>query len=217
MIAKLIFFILLSITLLFFIITIYLLIRFKIKRNHKKAVYNILHAVAEEKDYLLLNNVTLNIKNKNSEPTLFDHILFGDKYIYLIDDYDKEGGLFGNMVDRYLLIKKGERTYKTNNPLFELKNKLTLLENELGIKHKDNLFLAMIVYNNALIVANNLKVKNNEQCFISLKELRDTILSAEKDQVQPLTHQATEELLQILKNNSDRFKEGLNGTSKKRR
>lgn len=215
MIAKLIFFILLSITIVFLLLTIYLLFRFKIKRNHKKAVYKQLHLLAEERDYLLLNNVTLFLNDNYDEPTLFDHIFFGDKYIYVIQDYDKEGGIFGNIVDRYLLLQKNDKTYKSINPLVECKNKLALLEKKLGVSHNDNIFLAMVIYNNSLLVADNLKVKSNQQCFIPLREVRDTILSAERDEVKPFSHQQTEELLLNIKAASDKIKIQLNKTSKK--
>lgn len=209
--SKIVFYVLLVIIIALILILLFLLFKFKFRRNHRNAVYSELNAIAKENDFLLVNDLAFFLHDDiEAGATIFDHILFGEKYIYVIKDFDKEGGLFGNAKDESLLINNNGQTFRVANPIYQQGVNVRLLEDAIGVKHNQNLLVPIVVYNNDLCVGNNLREKSNESCFIPLKELRATIKTAERDNVQPFSHESTEKLIMDLKTRSEKIKADYN-------
>lgn len=218
MLSRILFIIFISLFVISLIVMIIYFTKDKRKdKKHKKRVYKILHQLAEEKDFLLLNDVKLYFSKDDESPYCFDHILFANKYIYVIQDYIQQGGIFGNVQDSTLFIKKEDgRIESISNPIKEAFDKVNGLENALGINHSQHSFISMTVYNDNLSVPKNIKQKNYENCFIKASEITDTIKQAEKDQLVPFDDKLTEKLLKMIKDSSDSIKAELDRLNRRK-
>lgn len=177
------------------------------KNKFQKSVYRILHYYAEEEDQLLLNNVNLVFDKNAQEPYVFDHMLFADKYIYIISDYTKIGGLYGNINDQFLFLKdEKNQINKIFNPVILNENKITELERVFAIPHSDKMFVSVVVFNPSLVVPKELLKKEQTSWFLSLDELEKTIKKAEMDDVTPITHAQSEDMAKSILARSDRTK-----------
>ena len=183
----------------------------KEKRGHKKAVYSILYHYAEEYDRYLLNDVELYFDSEVPEPEHYDHILFGEKYIYVIQDFSAFGGIYGNSKDSTLFLRdeKSEKTTKIDNPLKIAERKVMLLEAAVGVSHEKHLFQSFTVYNNSLLVPPTIQVKDGANSLLPLKDLIQTIIEAEKDSVTSFEDQKTKDLVLAIKERSDAVKKDV--------
>lgn len=172
------------------------------RKNYRQKVYKILYYYAEEKDFLLINNVAID------KDTSFDHILFGDKYVYIIKDISYQGALYGNSQDKNLLNKnkKGQIT-KIENPSLKNKTNIKSLLEKLNIKDDSHIFVSVVCCNNSLILSPTIQKKEQGDLFLKVKDLEKTIKEAEKDKVMTLDSKGSEELIQYLKKISDKNKE----------
>lgn len=182
---------------------------------HRKNVYKVLHHYAEEYDHYLLNDVQLYLDENNLKPMTFDHILFADKYIYVISDYAEYGGIYGKAADELLFLKKENgQTIHIPNPLHIGLEKMKTIEYASHASPDKHIFVSMVVYNNSLIVHNDLKIKNGTSCFLPLKELASTLNEAEKDHVTAFDDNRVKSLVLQIKERSDRVKEDVKKNQK---
>lgn len=182
------------------------------KKTFKKKIYKTLHYYAEEEDHLLLNDVNVFLDDDDDKPTVFDHILLADKYIYVISSFFEIGGLYGNSCDPYLFLKnknskKGIK--KIDNPIIINEINVKKLEKLLNVPSSDKMFVSIVLYNNSIIVPKELEKIDQISWFLPLKELKKSIKSAEKDDVSVISHDKTESMLKLLKSNSDKLKKEL--------
>lgn len=112
---------------------LYFLLRSRMmKKDFKYFYYKRLYRLAMDKDYYLINNFIFKIDD--SHVGRIDHILFGDKYIYLINDSYFDGDIEGKENDRSLiLINKVGKKYYVDNPIIDNRNILTKLAIVTGI------------------------------------------------------------------------------------
>lgn len=84
--------------------------------NFRYFYYKKIYKVAMDKDYYLINNFFFKIDG--SHVGKIDHILFADKYIYIIQDCYFKGDLDGKENDLSLIriTKEGKKNYE-DNPL----------------------------------------------------------------------------------------------------
>lgn len=180
------------------------------KKTFKKKIYKTLHFCAEEDDHLLLNDVTIYLDGDEDKPTVFDHILFADKYIYVFSSFFDVGGLYGNGSDPYLFLKglnskKGVK--KIENPIIINEKKVKKLENLLKVPSSDKMFVSVVIYNQSLLVPKEIEKIDQISWFLPIKELKKSIKTAEKDDVSNISHAKTEAMLKLLKSNSDKLKQ----------
>ena len=103
--------------------------RKRIKTNFRYYYYKKLYSLAMDKDYYLINNFLFRIDQ--SHVARIDHILFGDKYIYICTDCYFDGNMDGKEGDTSLILisKDGKKRYE-DNPLLanrKLIDKLCLI------------------------------------------------------------------------------------------
>ena len=157
----------------------------------------------------------IRVKNLNmiviKEPEHYDHILFGEKYIYVIQDFSAFGGIYGNSKDPTLFLRdeKSEKTTKIDNPLKIAERKVMLLEAAVGVSHEKHLFQSFTVYNNSLLVPPTIQVKDGANSLLPLKDLKQTIIEAEKDSVTSFEDQKTKDLVLAIKERSDAVKKDV--------
>lgn len=95
---------------------IYFPIRNKNKnKTFKVDYYKKVYSIAFNEDFYLINKFAFKIED--NKLAVIDHILFGDKFIYLITSLYYEGNLSGGYDDKSLIFtnKEGKKSY-TDNP-----------------------------------------------------------------------------------------------------
>ena len=104
----------------------------KQKTNFKYFYYRNIYKVAMDNDYYLINNFLFKIDD--SYVGRIDHILFANKYIYIINDSYFDGDIDGKENDKSIILidKTGKKTYN-DNPLLANKKLLTRLSIVTGI------------------------------------------------------------------------------------
>lgn len=91
-------------------------------RKFRDHYYKKIYSIAFDRDYYLINNFLFRVED--NKVACIDHLLFGDKYIYLISDLYYDGNLSGSYDDKSLVYmnNKGKKCY-TDNP-FEKSERL---------------------------------------------------------------------------------------------
>lgn len=157
---------------------IYPLVRRKyMYRNFKYVYYKKLYEIAEKNDYLLVNNVIL--KENGQNIASIDHILFGDKFIYVIRDRYYVGAINGDKKDDiWLFFNKQNERIEIENPMKKNKMRierlvdLTLLDKEF--------FVSIVLVNNDCVIKDNEKLNKEKNYMVNLRNLNKTIKKMEK-------------------------------------
>lgn len=111
-------------------VAIFFILRYRsMKKDFKYHCYKKIYKIAMDRDYYLINNFLFRIDS--AHVARIDHILFADKYIYIINDFYVEGDVDGKENDASLIIisKDGKKQYM-DNPIAinaKLVNKLSLI------------------------------------------------------------------------------------------
>lgn len=102
------------------------------RRHFQTHFYKRVYKVALENDYYLINQYYFKIDT--AKLAKVDHILFGDKYIYVILSKYYEGDLLGKSSDKSLIFisHKGKKCY-TENPINQSKNITSKLSSSTGL------------------------------------------------------------------------------------
>ena len=111
-------------------VLIYLLNRrHMMKKNYKYFYYKRLYKIAMDRDYYLINDFLFKIDD--SHIGRIDHILFADKYIYIMTDSYFDGDIIGKEDDKSVIVLgRDGKKYYDDNPLItnkKLINKLSLI------------------------------------------------------------------------------------------
>ena len=111
------------------VVVIVILSQKSVKKDFKGHYYKRIYKLAMDKDYYLINNFLFKIDD--SHVARIDHILFADKYIYIISDFYFDGDISGKEKDASIILedRKGKKYYY-DNPLLtnqKLINKLCLV------------------------------------------------------------------------------------------
>ena len=84
------------------------------KKHFREYCYKAIYKIAFDEDYYLINDMVFRIDP--SKIGKIDHILFGNKYIYVINDAYYDGDLTGKDSDESLIFinDKGKKSYTEN-------------------------------------------------------------------------------------------------------
>ena len=115
------------------------------KRNYRSYYFKKIYSYTLNHDYYLINNFVFRLDSKHN--TSIDHILFGDKFIYVIMDKYYEGDLMGNSYDQSLILmaKNGSKNY-VDNPYVLFNKLLSRLSTATGIS--TDLMIGITMINN---------------------------------------------------------------------
>ena len=115
------------------------------KHHYKRYYYHKIYTYTLNRDFYLINNFVFRLDSKHN--TLIDHILFGDKFIYVIMDKYYEGDLQGNSYDPDLILigKNGSKNY-VDNPYVAFNKLLSRLSTVTGIS--TDLMIGITMINN---------------------------------------------------------------------
>ncbi len=164
------------------------------KKNFKDMYGKKIYKLAQYHDFYLINEFLFAYEDNRA--TTIDHILFGDKYIYLIKDCYYDGSLTGKLDDDNSLIKttpKGKVSY-VENPNNELKKNLDRLTRVLNMKSE--LFICITLVNPECIVEVS---QNSKQFYLVQCNKADRLVTAiETRAVSPIDEEQLHKFVQDL-------------------
>lgn len=191
-------FIIVAIVVVLFIVFLFLYhpIKNAYGRHRYRKVYSfVLSVIAKEKKYILLNNLALPIGSGNC--IHIDHMLFADKYIYVIKDRYVSGSLEALESNRYWFKYnlKGEQTAISNSLSInqERVDKLALLT---GIDN--SLFANVVLLNDNCNLAPNSISKPNTY-IVKLRRFKSLLKKVENQNIAPLNRIQLEKLANDIK------------------
>lgn len=174
------------------LVGIFLAIYIPVKKKRKNKFfreyyYKKVYSIAFDQDYYLINKFTF--KTDTNKMSVIDHILFGNKYIYLISDLYYEGNLSGSYDDKSLVFvnNNGKKSY-TDNPFTRSEMLLTCLSISAN-QQPGNLIGIVLVNDECKLDINS----NSKQYFIvQRKKLPALIKELESREVGTLNAQNLE-------------------------
>lgn len=159
-------------------------------KRYKIIYYRKVNKIAHYEDFYLINRFSL---SKNADNLLtIDHILFGNKWIYLLQNYYFRGTLSGKEEDDSWYLDNGKQKQYITNPLKDNAKLVRLLSTNTQID--ENMFITIAVYNNDLVLKRDGETLNNNY-LTNLKQLPKLIKALEKREVEVLNE---EELQQVV-------------------
>ncbi len=172
------------------------------KKHFKEYCYKAIYKVAFDEDYYLINNLLFRVDP--SKVGRIDHILFGNKYIYIILDAYFEGDLTGKESDKSLILvdRKGKKFYTDNQYLIS-KAVVKSLSDSTGIDM--NLLIGIVVVNNNCKLS--IETTNKQFYIIQKNRLKRLIRAIEARNVGNINAAQLEALVKAI--------DKLNRTKKK--
>lgn len=143
------------------------------RKAFNKKYYKVINKLVLDEDYLLINNFVIkNLKLK------IDHIVFANKYIYLIKDAYFEGALEGKIKDNKLIYYpyRNREVLTTVNPYVQLKEDYDNIVRLAGI---DAHFFQLITLINDDVLINLEKIDVSNYHVVSRSNLISTIKNIE--------------------------------------
>jgi len=152
------------------------IVRALYRRNARKMFGRKLYRLANINDYYLIN--VLKIETNDHSSFEVDHVMFGNKYIYLVKDFYQEGTLCGKMNDNSFFVR--ERNQYVDNPLVIAKEQVRKLA--MVLNYDESLFIPIVLVNDACVFES---YKENLS-IIYPSFLKSTIADFESRDVDPL-------------------------------
>lgn len=168
----------------------------KIHQNRfKEYYYKKINRIVLDNDYYLINNFVF--KNEKNRAQKVNHIIFGEKYIYLIFDYYYEGDLAGDIRDKSLIFypfKKNNDAKKkyTDNPVLVASSAVQSLSYITLIQK--SMFIGIVLINDEV----NCSIASDSSQFyvIQRKRLKALIKAIESRDVSKINE---EQLAKVVK------------------
>lgn len=135
----------------------YFVKRKNISKNFKYYYYKKIYKIAMDNDYYLINDFLFKIDD--SHVARIDHILFADKYIYIINDFYYPADIQGKETDPSAISvdKLGKKRY-VDNPVATNKKLLTRLSLITGIS--PSLLIGVSIINDDCNIGIKVETKN---------------------------------------------------------
>ncbi|MGI6644913.1 MAG: nuclease-related domain-containing protein [Bacilli bacterium] len=157
-------------------------LKIMLKRNIVRVYFKTVNKVALYNDYYLINDFRL--EYEKDRELIYDHLLFGDKYIYVIKDRYYKGLLRGERSDATLRLvnKKTEKETLIENPILEndfLRKKLAL-----RTQIEEGVFISIVLVNDECDI---LSLDNNvsNSYIINRKDFASLIEAIESRDINP--------------------------------
>jgi hypothetical protein len=157
--------------------------------NFKKVYYKKINNIVLNNDYLLINDLTLN--DRDGKICTIDHLVFAQKYIYVIKDRYYRGGVSGKKEDNVWLFygKQGQRE-EFENPMNINKKRIDKLAN---ITHFDKeYFISIVLINNDCVIKNLKSLNSGDSYIVPYGKLNSLIKTIESRDVAPIEQKGLE-------------------------
>lgn len=150
--------------------------------------------LTQKKDYRLINNFYFKIDETSQAH--FDHLLFGEKYIYAISDKYWEKGILGKPQDESWLLGKNhkQRTF-IDNPL--KKNELRIEKLSLISGISRDMFVTIVLVNNNCLVDEKLML-NDKNIIVKEKNLYKVIAKFENSSISKINEEQLQKVIYQL-------------------
>lgn len=151
------------------------------------------YQIAKNNDYYLLNKVAINVEGKTIH---FDHLLFGDKYIFCIGMNYYPLSINGKFNDKnWFRYKRNNKFVYINNPMRLHRERVNFFSSL--ISSSSDLFVATIVVNNSCLIDEK-NVRDYDK-MVNLSRLEEMVKSFETrkdvDPIDPLLlHQLVQDV-----------------------
>lgn len=155
------------------------------KKRYVQIYYKDVYKVAKYEDYYLINNLILEIDPLTH--THVDHILFANRYIYVINDLYFDGEISGKARDEKWIFTSGKKNkvkkevrdnlFITNRDRIEKIALITMLDPEL--------FISVIIANNDLNLK-DIEVNSKSDYIIHRRDLYKLVNAIESRPVAPM-------------------------------
>ncbi|MFA5503131.1 MAG: hypothetical protein GX807_00510 [Erysipelotrichia bacterium] len=161
----------------------------KFRQLYGREVYKI----ALYQDYYLLN--LFHFKYSDTTVAIIDHILFGDKYIYIIIDSYYEGSISGSRDDKSFVLfsLKGNKQY-IDNPFNDLRGLIKRLSILTGTD--ESIFVGISLVNKECAI--NIKSSDEDYYIIQVNKLKKLIAAIESRDVAKINQKQLQEQVSDL-------------------
>ena len=187
---KLLFIIFIALIALLFITIMFVLLYRPIKKSILKKKYveiygKKIYLIARDFDYFLINNFDY----KLSDGTKFhiDHLLFGEKYIYVINDMYIDGGINAKENDNaWIAFTKHKKQIKKRFVSNPLKDNKAIADSFVKLTRLENDYIKSIVLVNDDCSIEEFVQTSNNNYLSTVKKIYKLIQGIEKDNVPSL-------------------------------
>ena len=155
--------------------------------------YKQVYRVALDNDYYLINQFVFKVDY--SKNATVDHILFGNKYIYVIISKYYQGDLIGKYADKSLIFisHKGKKCY-TDNPYNEAKYLTSKLSSSTGIDA--SLMIGIVLINDDCKVA--VQSESKQFYIIQRKRFHALVKAIESRPIENINESQLEKAVQSI-------------------
>ena len=192
-----------TVLLIFIAFCLYFPIMHAYRRKHFQLhYYKRVYKVAIDNDYYLINQFVFKIDS--SKVASVDHILFGNKYIYVIASKYYQGDLVGKYNDKSLIFisHKGKKCY-TDNPYGQVKLLASKLSSSTGIDA--SLMIGIVLVNDDCKVA--VQSESKQFYIIQRKRFAALIKAIESRPVENINETQLAKAVQSIAKQNKRKKE----------
>ena len=175
--------------------------RFYYRKHFQIHYYKRIYRVALDNDYYLINNFVFKIDS--SKVASVDHILFGNKYIYVLSSKYYQGDLVGKYQDKSLIFisHRGKKCY-TDNPYNQVKFLASKLSSSTGIDA--SLMIGIILVNDNCKVA--VQSESKQFYIIQRKRFASLIKAIESRPVEEINQTQLAKAVQSIAKQNKRKK-----------
>ncbi len=177
----------------------------RMRRHPKQAFYRKVLKIANYRDYYLINEFKVHSDDEYS-PSV-DHLLLGNKYIYLIYDYYFEGAVDASLEDDYWIYHKMDGSkVKISNPIKKSKK---ISEYFAVANSIDPAYMVTIVLINNDCFISPIKNASQKEKLVTLSKLEKLIGSYESQDIGNFDEKGMSRLIGLFaeKKNNVRSKE----------
>lgn len=144
--------------------------------------YPVIRKTAVYYDFYLINQLEISVTASDS--IFIDHLIFGDKYIYLVSDFVFKGTLSGKSQDSKWILKtnKGEEII-VDSPFY--KNRELVKKLSLRTALDQTTFIAVTLVSKETKIT-DLEVNDSQNYIIDTRDFTKLILKIESRNIRPL-------------------------------
>ena len=163
------------------------------RKNFQIHFYKKVYRVALDNDFYLINQFFFKVDTNRFAKV--DHILFGEKFIYVIVSKYYEGDLVGKYSDTSLIFiaHKGKKCY-TDNPIVGVKNLASKLSAATGVDA--SLMIGIVLINDDCQVA--VQSESKQFYIIQRKRFAQLVKAIESRPVAPINEKELERAVQSI-------------------
>lgn len=174
-------------------------------RDFQKRYYKEIRKIADLEDYYLINNLA--IRNNNQLICKIDHVLFGNKYIYVIKDRYYRGAISGNKHDKiWKFYTKGNKSLEMENPMRVNEKRVDKLS--LVTQIDMSFFISVVLINDDCVIRNTKELNKDNSFIVSKKNLKKLIKTIEKRDVRNMDPKQLQYAVQDISRLFGRGKKG---------